>query len=148
MGLTDNQLTCTHQWVYDTVGFIKNCPSCGHAHPPSCHPLYNTWKSMIRRCVNPKDRNYHNYGGRGIKVCDRWFDFRLFIVDMGIKPSDKHSIDRINNDGNYEPCNCWWATNFLQSINRHRAPIPLKVEDLLGTLPKLSCPNNTTKTTS
>lgn len=73
---------------------------------------------MFLRCYSPEDKSYHRYGGRGIIVCDRWFDFRNFLADMGEKPSQKHSIDRINNDGNYEPGNCRWATASQQRHNR------------------------------
>ena len=80
--------------------------------------LLNTWHNMISRCYNKKDDNYKNYGGRGITVCVRWRDsFENFIADMGEKPSPKHSIDRINNDGNYEPSNCRWSTQKEQANN-------------------------------
>lgn len=85
-----------------------------------CTLGYNSWVSMKQRCTNPNDKRYAAYGGRGIKVCDRWFDsFENFLADMGKRPSLKHSIDRIDNDGNYEPGNCRWATNSRQIFNRH-----------------------------
>lgn len=79
---------------------------------------YAVWRDMRHRCSNPKIRNFSRYGGRGIKVCDRWNDFSLFLADMGPRPSPKHSIDRENNDGNYEPGNCRWATRKVQNRNR------------------------------
>jgi hypothetical protein len=78
---------------------------------------YQSWKAMIHRCNNPNYRYYHEYGGRGISVCDRWRDFGLFLEDMGSKPSPKHSIDRIDVNGNYEPGNCRWATSEEQTRN-------------------------------
>jgi hypothetical protein len=80
---------------------------------------YLAWDHMKQRCFNPNSKNYKHYGGRGIKVCDRWVNsFENFYNDMGAKPSKEHSIDRINNDGNYEPGNCRWATNIEQQRNR------------------------------
>lgn len=86
---------------------------------------YLVWSDMRRRCLNPTNSRYENYGGRGIKVCDRWLHgdggvsaFECFMADMGPRPSLKHSIDRINNDGNYEPSNCRWATPTEQARNK------------------------------
>lgn len=82
-------------------------------------PEYAAWRSMKGRCHNPTDQGYGNYGARGIIVCDRWRDsFENFLADMGLRPSDNHSIDRINVNGNYEPKNCRWATTGEQSRNR------------------------------
>jgi len=80
---------------------------------------YRCWDHMIQRCENRKNTRWVDYGGRGISVCERWHDFRSFLTDMGECPSD-HSIDRINNDGNYEPGNCRWANIFQQSQNTRR----------------------------
>lgn len=80
-------------------------------------PEYQVWMSMRSRCNNAKHRSYAVYGGRGIKVCKRWDDFDLFLKDMGPRPSLEHSIDRINNDGNYEPANCKWSTKKEQNRN-------------------------------
>lgn len=83
------------------------------------HPLYQTWLSMKQRCINPKCVVYKYYGGRGIQVCESWkSSFRNFLDDMGERPSDSHTLDRINNDGNYEPANCRWATMKIQTMNR------------------------------
>lgn len=80
---------------------------------------YRTWKGMLNRCRNPKCERYPRYGGRGIKVCVRWQkSYENFLLDMGRKPSNKYSIDRINNDGNYEPGNCRWATIDVQANNK------------------------------
>jgi hypothetical protein len=72
---------------------------------------------MIQRCTNPKNPGWGSWGGRGIMVCSRWLDFKNFLVDMGPRP-DNLSIDRIDNDGNYEPGNCRWATALQQRHNR------------------------------
>jgi hypothetical protein len=84
-------------------------------------PEYNAWVHIRHRCNNPKDRYFAIYGGRGIRVCDRWLGpsgLANFIADMGPRPSKLHSIDRVNNDGNYEPGNCRWATIGEQCRNR------------------------------
>lgn len=81
-------------------------------------PEYNVWASMIRRCENPNNQKYNIYGGRGINVCERWHRFENFISDMGLRPSNKHSLDRFpNKNGNYEPSNCRWATIDEQNRN-------------------------------
>ncbi len=81
------------------------------------NPAYSSWHGLRQRCNNPNDKDYIKYGGRGIKVCDRWDSFYVFLADMGEKPSPQHSIDRIDNDGNYEPSNCRWATKKEQTHN-------------------------------
>lgn len=80
-------------------------------------PTYKTWDGMKQRCFNPDCKDYPRYGGRGIKVCARWMDYRLFFLDMGTRPAGM-TIDRINTDGHYEPGNCRWATSKQQSNNR------------------------------
>lgn len=84
-------------------------------HP--LNPLYTRWSSMIERCTSPTHKHYKDYGGRGIRVCARWFSFERFLADMGI-PEKGLSLDRINNDGNYEPTNCRWATTKQQAANK------------------------------
>lgn len=86
-------------------------------HGKASSRTYRIWRGMQSRCFNPKVKEYRYYGARGIIVCDRWRDFRNFLADMGEIPSGL-SIDRINNDGNYEPGNCKWSTAKEQANNR------------------------------
>jgi hypothetical protein len=80
---------------------------------------YSVWCGMIGRCEYPKARGYDRYGGRGIKVCKRWrYSYENFLADMGRRPSPLYSIDRKDNDGNYTPSNCRWATKSEQSSNQ------------------------------
>lgn len=89
-------------------------------HGLSGTPEHDIWTGMKGRCENPQNDAYADYGGRGIRVCDRWLDFDAFLADMGPRPSPRHSIDRKNNDGDYEPNNCHWATPSEQSRNTSR----------------------------
>lgn len=82
-------------------------------------PTYSSWLAMRNRCQNPEHEAYHNYGGRGIVVCDRWESFDLFLADMGLRPGLEYSLDRFPDmNGNYEPGNCRWATSEEQHNNR------------------------------
>jgi len=88
-------------------------------------PTYRTWLSMKQRCQNTNHPAYHKYGGRGIKICNRWNLFHLFLKDMGERPKGK-TLDRINNNGNYSKNNCRWATYFEQGNNK-RTNVKLKI---------------------
>lgn len=103
--------------------------SCGclkreatRTHGERRSPEYMAWTNMRTRCRNPAATDFKYWGGRGVRVCDRWNRFENFLADMGRRPSPDHSIDRFpNNDGNYEPGNCRWATPTEQANNRRAA---------------------------
>ena len=100
-------------------GLYGKC-ECLLNHNMSRSKIYNRWKGMKSRCNNPNHTHYNHYGARGIKVCDRWAtSFDNFYKDMGEPPTEKHQIDRIDNDGNYEPNNCRWVTP-TQNMNNQR----------------------------
>lgn len=98
-------------------GAIKSCgcyrkellTNLKHGYARGKDRTYRTWKEMRQRCNNPNSDKWKWYGGRGISICARWEDFSKFLKDMGHRP-EGHTLDRINSDGNYEPCNCRWAT--------------------------------------
>lgn len=99
-------------------GNTKSCGCLSRKHLMSKHPLHLRWCNMIRRCHDPNNPVYNRYGGRGITVCDRWREnFANFYADMGEPPTEKHSLDRINNDLGYSPENCRWATPREQNRN-------------------------------
>lgn len=102
-----------------SAGHIQSCGCLRMTHGMSDHPLFPTWQQMLQRCHNENNTGYKNYGARGISVCQRWRDsFADFIADVGERPSDEHSIGRIDNDGNYEPDNVRWETRQQQGENR------------------------------
>ena len=125
-------LYCPHQWIPRKNP--KQCPRCRRSldpkvttrkrrniqqHGMSETPEYKAWHQMIQRCYNSNSQAWHRYGGRGIIVCDRWLrGFSHFLEDIGLKPSPELTIERIDNDGNYEPGNVKWATRWEQRFNQ------------------------------
>lgn len=112
---------------------IEEATFVRHKHCAAVYfPEHSIWLGMIDRCTNEKNAAYPNYGGRGIKVCQEWIDsFLSFYEDMGKRPSRKHSIDRIDNNGNYDKSNCRWTTTIVQNNNRrdrYRATVSEEVE--------------------
>lgn len=99
--------------------------------------LYSVYHGMKHRCYNPNSPDYVRYGGRGIRICERWLGkdgFDYFVRDMGERDSANHSIDRIANDGNYEPDNCRWATKEEQDLNRRPQPNTKLTSDVVNSI--------------
>ncbi len=98
-------------------GNTKSCGCLHRKHGLSGTRVYHVWNNMMSRCYNEKHKNYHQYGGRGIKVCERWHDVKLFVGDVG-QPPPGLTLERKNNERGYFPKNCCWATRKDQANNR------------------------------
>lgn len=119
-------------------GCIGACKEThGHARYRNVSSEYGIWQQMRYRCNNQRNKDYAYYGGRGISVCQRWdTSFTAFLQDMGSRPSRKHSIDRIDNDGNYCPENCRWATHSQQMTNRSGSTGTTEIARQVGINPR------------
>lgn len=113
-----NLLDCKAQ-PYKSCGCVRDLMTGARfrRHGQTNTGTWRSWSSMMTRCYNKNITTYKYWGGRGIAVCERWHLFENFLADMGERPTGT-SIDRINNDGNYEPSNCRWADPFTQASNR------------------------------
>lgn len=108
---------CSH----DCKFCVENNSKKSIKHGMARHSMYFTWKGMKQRCLNNRDDNFPNYGGRGISVCDEWMTFDKFYQDMANSWSKGLQLDRINNNGNYCKENCRWVTNKLNSSNKRNS---------------------------
>lgn len=128
---------CLQREIVTQGGRLKiehgHARSSGVARPT---PTWSSWNSMIRRCNDKNARDYHLWGGRGITICDRWGNFSAFLEDMGVRPAGT-TLDRIDNEKNYEPGNCRWATKQEQGRNR-RDNIVVEHEGRAATLAEWS----------
>jgi hypothetical protein len=120
---------CGKEWVVQERSLNQRTRSCGcdrmnhltfYRHGKHMSSEYRIWAMMVQRCTNSDNDNFVHYGKRGISVCERWLKFENFYQDMGQRPSKIHSIDRIDNDGNYEPGNVKWSTRREQMRNTRR----------------------------
>jgi DNA-binding CsgD family transcriptional regulator len=114
------------QAIRPVLGAIRKIhtelPGIGRKGNRVSHPLFKTWSSMLDRCYRQSASGFKYYGGRGVQVCDSWrFDFWTFVADMGVRP-EGCTLDRIDNDGDYHPKNCRWATPAQQNANKRRRP--------------------------
>lgn len=115
--LRRGQQSCGCYRSEETIEKVREVGRQNKTHGKTLTSTYHSWMTMKARCSNPNSNRHSNYGGRGIKVCERWAKFENFLEDMGERP-DGMSLDRINSDGDYEPGNCKWSTQKEQQNNR------------------------------
>lgn len=113
----------TSKLIHNKTLLCKRCAAIKHGFYKT--PTYTAWNGARNRCFNPNNKNYKDYGARGITMCERWNNFLNFLQDMGEKPTGL-TLDRINNNGNYEPNNCRWATISQQNSNQRKRTIKSK----------------------
>jgi hypothetical protein len=107
--------------AYKIKNQLKSCGCLARVRHRMCYTSeYGTWDAMIQRCTNKKNKAFKNYGAKGIGVCKKWMDFELFHLDMGDRPNDKSTLDRIDNSKGYYKENCRWADRFIQNNNTSR----------------------------
>lgn len=116
---------------------VERLVAMNKTHGRSRTPEYRSWTEARQRCMNPEHAAFHDYGARGIRVCKRWDRFENFLEDMGLRPSPKHSLDRINVDGHYSPSNCRWATSTQQNSNKRKTRL-VEFENELVTITQLA----------
>lgn len=134
---TDKGILCSKHYAQNRKGRLGKAKEY-ELHGMHKKPEYRIWKGMKKRCNNTNEKQYKDYGGRGITVCERWKNsFLNFYEDMGERPSDKHSLERSNNDKGYSPSNCKWATSVEQNNNRRK-----RMDNTSGTTGVSFCPTS------
>lgn len=111
-------VTCGNPFSSRGKYFCSRVCAGTKTHRQTASPEHGAWRVMHDRCRNPRSKDYPRYGGKGVKVCERWNSFEFFIDDMGWRPGPEYSLDRIDGDKDYDPSNCRWATRLEQSRNR------------------------------
>jgi hypothetical protein len=139
--------SCSHSGDNNSMRSHGESDNISRGRRSTATPEYRCWKAIKNRCNNPRYKQYQDYGGRGIRVCQRWLDsYENFLIDMGRKPNPTYSIQRRDNDGNYSPENCYWATDEEQRRNKRGSrlvTIQGQTRNLVDWLVELSLPKST-----